>query len=347
MRIAQLAPLVESVPPRTYGGTELVVSLLTEGLVAAGHQVTLFASGDSRTTANLISVAPKALRLDEQIPMRRWSAYSLLQLNEFDKRKSDFDIVHNHMSYEALSALGRVSSPSLTTNHNPIKDYCAPLYLANPSHPFVSISKSYQQLNYPEKLNYAATIYNGIDLEPFSKIGPSKRKFLLFIGRISKDKGTAESIEVARRLGLPLIIAGKVDKSDQSYFERYVKVRLNEPGIDYIGEVSFVEKLALYANSLAVLYPIDFDEPFGLVLAESMASGTPVMAFRRGSVPEIIVDGETGIIGRDIDELVSRYGEIEQINHSSCVSHCQKHFSKERMVSEYLKLYQNLCQYPK
>ncbi len=345
MRIAQLAPLAESVPPKTYGGTELIVSLLTEGLVAAGHEVTLFASGDSNTKAQLVSVAQKALRLDDSVPVRRWSAYSLMQLDELEKRLDSFDIVHNHMGYEALSLLKRIQCPSITTNHNPVKDYCAPLFFNYGQLPFVSISNAYRRLNYPDKLNYAATIYNGIDIEPHlnGDNGKVPRSYLLFLGRICADKGTAEAIEIAERVGMPLKIAGKVDDADRQYFEHYVKPHLKSPNIEYIGEVGYEQKLKLYAGAIAVVYPIAFEEPFGLVMAESLASGTPVIGFDRGSVSELISDGETGILGKSTDELVNRFGEISKISADKCRERARDKFSKEQMVAEYIKLYENLC----
>jgi glycosyltransferase involved in cell wall biosynthesis len=344
MRIAQLAPPTESVPPKTYGGTELVVSLLTEGLLAAGHQVTLFASGDSQTNAELVAITPKALRLDESVPVRRWPAYVLRQLLEFEKRQSDFDIVHNHMGYEAFATLKHCSIPSVTTNHNPIKDYCAPLYLAYADLSFVSISHAYKRLNYPDKLNYAATIYNGIDIGPHNNNGNGSRSYLLFLGRVCKDKGTAAAIEIAHKLGLPLKIAGKVDEADRQYFEQLVKPHLDSCNVEYVGEVGYAEKLSLYSGARAVVYPIAFDEPFGLVIAEAQASGTPVMAFERGSVPELICDGKTGIVGKTVDDLVKRFRELELISPDRCREHAKTNFSKERMVREYIKLFESLCQ---
>jgi glycosyltransferase involved in cell wall biosynthesis len=364
MRIAQLAPLTESVPPKSYGGTELVVNLLTEGLVAAGHEVTLFASGDSETSAELVSITPKALRLDESIPVRRWPAYALRQLLEFQKRQHEFDIVHNHMGYEAFATLKRCLIPNVTTNHNPIKDYCAPLYLEYADLPFVSISHAYKQLNYPEQLNYVATIYNGIDVEPHihwmpgedgnggetradAEAGaankPQKPTSLLFLGRVCHDKGTATAIEIAQKLGMPLKIAGKVDAADRQYYEQLVKPHLNSQNIEYVGEVNFKEKLKLYNESVAVVYPIAFDEPFGLVVAEALASGVPIMAFERGSMAELITDGETGILGKNADDLIKRFAEVEHISANKCRESAKSRFSKERMVSEYIKLFESLC----
>ena len=341
MRIAQLAPLTESVPPQTYGGTELVVQLLTEGLVAAGHEVTLFASGDSVTSAELVAGSPRALRLDESVPMRRWPAYSMKQLLEFEKRQDEFDVVHNHMGYEAFATLKRIGCPSITTNHNPIKDYCAPLYLAYADLNYVCISNAYKQLNYPSDINYVATVHNGIDVTQYLPNGhkPS-RSYLLFIGRVCHDKGTAVAIDIAKKIGLPLKIAGKVDTADKEYFDTLVSPQLNSPQIEYLGEVDFQQKLELYKGAIAVVYPIAFDEPFGLVIAEAIASGTPVLALERGSVPELIKDGETGIVAKTPEELVRRFAEIEKISPEFCSQYAQNNFSKEKMVSEYIKAYE-------
>lgn len=342
MRIAILAPLTESVPPKTYGGTELVVSLLTEGLVAAGHQVTLFATGDSETNAELVSVVPHGLRLDNSIPTRRWAAYSIKQMIEFEKRYKEFDIVHNHMGVDAFHILRNSGIPNVTTNHNPVKDYCAPIYFHYSQLPYVSISNKYQQLNHPDKLNYVATIYNGIDFSKHNHALDNSRNHLLFLGRLCHDKGTAEAVEIAQKLGLPLKIAGKVDEADREYFEKFVKPHLSS-NIVYLGEVDYQEKLDLYKHAIAVVYPINFDEPFGLVITESLASGTPIMAFGRGSVPELINDGEHGIIGKTVDDLVKRFPEIPNISAEKCRQHALSNFSKERMVNEYEKLFMKLC----
>ncbi|MBI5173999.1 MAG: glycosyltransferase family 4 protein [Candidatus Melainabacteria bacterium] len=343
MRIAQLAPLSESVPPKQYGGTELVLSVLTEGLVAAGHDVTLFASGDSVTSANLVSVVPSSLRQDTSVPVRRWPAYALRQLLELQYMQNEFDIVHNHMGFEAFALLKQIACKSVSTNHNPIKSYCAPLYLSYADLPFVAISDSYRRLNFPEQLNYAATIYNGIDVEKHQVNGVRERHYLLFVGRVCQDKGTHAAIEIARRLKLPLVIAGKVDQADRYYFDECVKPYLRVPDSVYIGEVNFERKMELYAGAKALLYPICFDEPFGLVLTEALAAGTPVMALSRGSVPEVITDGETGIVANSVDELVARFSELQSIQSEACRRRARSNFSKERMIEAYSDLYEAIC----
>jgi len=342
MRIAQIAPLIERVPPKGYGGTELVVSLLTEQLVLNGHDVTLFASGDSLTESKLISVIPEALRKRKDIPLHRWPAYELRSLLKLQEMSQCFDIVHNHMGYYALPFLQQFDCPVVTTNHNQVADYCADIFLAHKQLPFISISEAYRQLNYPNDLNYIRTIYNGIDIDRFVYDPNAKRDCLLFIGRVSEDKGTASAIDMAVKLGLPLKIAGKVDLVDETYFAEEVKPRLNNKNIEFLGEVNEDEKIALYKRAIAVLYPITFAEPFGLVMAEALCSGTPVIALDKGSVREVISDGETGIVATTVDELLDRFNEIGQISNAACHQRAADLFSKERMTSDYEKVYYDL-----
>ena len=341
MRIAQLAPLAESVPPRGYGGSELVVNLLTEELIRRGHDVTLFATADSETHGRLIECAPEGLRASEIAPTR-WHAYGIKALIKLEEMQDQFDIIHNHMGYAALPALNEMRCPSVSTNHNPVYDYCKDIFLAYRKMPYISISDAYRQLNYPNELNYIATVYNGINLEDYEIDNSIERKHLLFLGRLCHDKGTKEAIEIAKKLGIQIVLAGKVDKNDEPYFEEYVKPMLNEPDVKFIGEVSTAQKYELYNSAIATLCPIKFDEPFGLVFSESLACGTPVMAFRRGAAPEVISDGETGIIGENVDELVSRFGEIQNISPRTCRERVVKLFSKEKMTDSYEKAYQNV-----
>ncbi len=334
MRIAQLAPLAESVPPKGYGGSELVVNLLTEELLKRGNSVTLFASGDSETSGRLIECAPEGLRASSIAPTR-WHAYNIKALIKLEQMQGEFDIIHNHMGYAALPALSHFRCPVVTTNHNPLYDYCKDIYFAYGKMPFISISDAYKRLNYPDKLNYIATVYNGINLDDFIPDDSIERKHLLFLGRLCADKGTKEAIEIARRLGIPLILAGKVDKNDEPYFNEFIKPMLKEPQIEFVGEVSTEKKNALYKSSIATLCPINFDEPFGLVFSESLACGTPVMAFRRGAAPEVISDGETGVVGETVDELVNRFSEIEKITAQTCRDRVARLFSKEKMADSY------------
>ncbi len=339
MKIAQLAPLAESVPPKGYGGSELVVSVLTEELVKRGHEVTLFATADSFTSARLVTCAPEGLRRAKGIPSTRWVAYDLKSILRLEQMSAQFDVIHNHLGYVALPFMGNIASPTVTTIHNPIRDYCAEIFLACHQLPYVAISNAYRRLNYPEQLNYVATIHNGIDLDKFAYSDSTKKTYLLFLGRISSDKGSAEAIHIARELALPIVLAGKVDRNDREYFEHSIKPLLCHPQVEYIGEVSTEEKSRLYSDAIATLCPIKFDEPFGLVFAESLASGTPVMALNRGAAPEVISDGKTGIVGDTVDELIKRFAEIERINRKDCRERVKQLFSKERMTDQYESLY--------
>lgn len=338
MRIAQLAPLAECVPPKGYGGSELVVNLLTEELIKRGHEVTLFASADSQTEGRLIECAPEGLRASDIAPTR-WHAYNIKALVKLEEMQGEFDIIHNHMGYAALPALSNFRTPVVTTNHNPLYDYCKDIYFAYGKMKFISISDAYKRLNYPDKVNYVTTVYNGINLDDFEVSETTQRKHLLFLGRLCADKGTKEAIEIARKLGMPIVLAGKVDRNDEKYFNEFVKPMLSEPGVEFVGEVSTAQKVALYNSSVATLCPINFEEPFGLVFSESLACGTPVMAFRRGAAPEVISDGETGVIGETVDELVGRFCEIEKITAQVCRERVVRLFSKEKMTDSYLKAF--------
>lgn len=343
MRIAQLATNVERVPPYGYGGTELVVHLLTEELVRRGHEVTLFATGDSQTSARLISTVDSPLRTNESKKLTRWAAYDMSTCLKLTRMQAQFDVIHNHLGYHALPFLDQMTPSVVSTNHNPIKSYCEDIYFAYGHQPFVSISDSYRKLNYPDRINYVATVYNGIDIDAFKTEENVPRDYLLFVGRLGHDKGTAEAIDIAKALNLPLKLAGKIDSHDQPYFDAEVQPRLSSYSqAEYVGEVNHEQKRKLYSGAMAVVYPINFDEPFGLVMAESMAAGTPVLALERGSVREIIVDTKTGIIARDVQELIRRFPEIQKIKAQDCVEHVRKNFSVKHMVDGYESVYSQL-----
>ncbi|MBS1999016.1 MAG: glycosyltransferase, partial [Cyanobacteria bacterium SZAS LIN-2] len=238
--------------------------------------------------------------------------------------------------------LRQLRCPSVTTMHNPVKDYCDEIYFACGDQPFVAISEAYKKLNYPDKINYIDTVYNGINIKNFTYDENVQRTNLLFVGRICRDKGTREAVEIARRVNLPLTIAGKIDGDGQAYFASEIEPHLDDANIKFIGEVTGAEKSALYTSAIATLSPINFEEPFGLVLAESIASGTPVLAFARGAVPEVISDGETGILGRTVDDLVGRFSELDRIDRSACRARAERLFSKERMAENYERVYERL-----
>jgi glycosyltransferase involved in cell wall biosynthesis len=343
MKIAQLATNVERVPPDGYGGTELVVHLLTEELVRRGHEVTLFATGDSQTSARLISTVDLPLRTNESKKLTQWAAYDMSTCLKLTRMQAQFDVIHNHLGYHALPFLDQMTPPVVSTNHNPVKSYCEDIYFAYGHQSFVSISDSYRKLNYPDRINYVATVYNGIDIDAFKTEENGPRDYLLFVGRLGHDKGTAEAIDIAKALNLPLKLAGKIDSNDQSYFDAEVQPRLSSYSqAEYVGEVNHEQKRKLYSGAMAVVYPINFDEPFGLVMAESMAAGTPVLALERGSVREIIVDTKTGVIARDVQELIRRFPEIQKIKARDCVEHVRKNFSVKHMVDGYESIYSQL-----
>jgi glycosyltransferase involved in cell wall biosynthesis len=342
MRIAQLATNVESVPPSGYGGTELVVSLLTEELVRRGHEVTLFGTGDSTTGARLVSTVEKPLR-EVGLNPTQWPAFDIRTCLTLQKMQHEFDVIHNHMGFQALPFLDAMDCAVVTTLHNHIKDYCKDIFFAYRKLPFVAISNSYAQLNYPNDINYIATIYNGIDVDAFNYPHPVNRDNLLFVGRLGYDKGTAAAIDIARELDLPINVAGKIDKADEPYYQAEIQPRIKSYAkAEYVGEVNHQQKVKLYANAIAVVYPINFNEPFGLVMAESLAAGTPVMALDRGSVREILENGTTAVIGASTDELVARYPEVSKIDHEVCKQRVREHFGVSRMVDKYEQVYQDL-----
>ncbi|HET9878064.1 MAG TPA: glycosyltransferase family 4 protein [Candidatus Limnocylindria bacterium] len=338
MRIAQVAPLTESVPPQTYGGTERVVSYLTEELVRQGHDVTLFASGDSVTTAELVACAPRALRLDESVvdPI----AHEVVELECVAAEASRFDIIHWHLDYFHFPMSRRLGVPQLTTLHGrlDIPDL-APVYREFGDMPVVSISND-QRAPLPNA-RWVATIHHGMPLDEL-ELRAEPGEYLAFLGRISPEKRLDRAIEIARRAGLSLRVAAKVDDADRAYYEETIEPLLGAAHVEFIGEVGGADKQAFLAGARALLFPIDWSEPFGLVMIESMACGTPVIAFRNGSVPEVIDDGVTGFIVDDVDGAVEAVGRIDQLSRATCRSTFEARFSVERMARDYVALYEHL-----
>ena len=338
MRIAQVAPLCESVPPRFYGGTERVVAYLTDALVDDGDEVTLFASGDSVTKAHLIPPCHHALRLNKNCidPL----AYHILMLETVFKEARSFDLIHFHIDYMQFPLLRREPVRSLTTLHGclTIPDL-VPLYREFAEIPVVSISDS--QRDPLPWINWQGTVYHGLpeDLYHFQE-KPSD--YLAFLGRISPEKGLDRAIDIAERVGMPLKIAAKIDKADKDYFTAVIQPRLNSSVVEFIGEIGNDEKDAFLGNAFALLFPIDWAEPFGLVMIEAMACGTPVIAFRRGSVPEIMVDGVTGFIVDDVDTAAAAVSRIALLSRLRCRKIFEARFTVTRMVQEYRKLYARL-----
>jgi glycosyltransferase involved in cell wall biosynthesis len=338
MKIAQIAPLMESVPPKLYGGTERIVSYLTEELVRQGHEVTLFASGDSETAAELVPGAERALRLDgvkDPLP------YYAILLDEVRRRAPDFDILHFHIDYLHFPLFRAMSWRAMTTLHGrqDLPDL-QPLYHAFDDMPVTSISL-HQRRPLPQA-RWIANIPHGlpVNLYPFT---PAPRGgYLAFLGRISSEKQPDHAIAIARRSGLPLKIAAKVDKADQDYFEARIKPLLDEPGVEYIGEIGDADKASFLGNAAGLVFPINWPEPFGLVMIEAMACGTPVVAYRCGSVPEIVQDGVTGFVVDGIDEAVAAVGRLPTLDRALVRRSFERRFSAERMAKDYVATYRAL-----
>jgi glycosyltransferase involved in cell wall biosynthesis len=336
MRIAQVAPLYERVPPVLYGGTERVVSYLTEELVSLGHDVTLFASGDSLTRAKLEAPCTRALRLDPTCQDEL--APHVQMLGQVYQRAHDFDVIHCHTHYLGLPLTTFVATPTVLTLHGRLDiPELGPLFRGYPRVSLVSISDA--QREPLTGVSWAATIYHGLprDLHRFQ---PRPRNSLLFLGRISPEKRPDCAIHIARRAGVPLRIAAKVDKVDQEYFETRIRPLLRHPLIEFIGEVNEQQKDELLSEAMALLFPIDWPEPFGLVMIEALACGTPVIARRRGSVPEVIRDGVTGLICETDDDMVAAVRRVTTLDRAACRQEFEQRFSVQRMASDYLGLYE-------
>jgi glycosyltransferase involved in cell wall biosynthesis len=339
MRIAQIAPLWERVPPPAYGGTELVVSLLTDELVRRGHEVTLFASGDSISLAKLESVHPHALRLDPTV--KETGIYEMLQLSQVYEQANEFDIIHSHMGCAALPYAKLVKTPTVHTLHGIFTPDNEKMFKYAKEQPFVSISDSQREPRLG--LNCVATVYNGIDTSIFDFYPqPSDPPYLAFLGRLSPEKGTHHAIEIARRTGWRLKIAGKIDVVDRDYYEQEIKPYIDGEQIQYLGEANHDQKNVLMGNAVATLFPITWREPFGLVMVESMVSGTPVIAMNLGSASEVIADGKTGFLCNSVDDCVAALHQIDAIDRQTCREHVISHFSAQRMTDGYEAVYAKL-----
>ncbi|NNF96797.1 MAG: glycosyltransferase family 4 protein [Halobacteria archaeon] len=337
MRIAQVSSLVESVPPRQYGGTERIASYLTEELVRLGHEVTLFASGDSVTQAELDAPWPRALRSDG---INEHLAPHLLMLEKVLQRAADFDIVHFHTGYVHFPLCRRLATSHITTHHGRLDiPELLPFYREFEEVPVISISNN-QRTALPWA-NWQGTVYNGVP-EDLYRLQARPGTYLAFLGRISPEKGLDHAIEIARRAGMELRIAAKVDAVDREYFDTRIRPLLNDPQVQYTGEIDDDAKQALLGDAYAVLFPIDWPEPFGLVMVEAMACGTPVIAYRRGSVPEIMQPGVTGFIVTNVDEAVAALDNIGTLERHQCRRVFEEHFSVKRMAQDYLSVYERL-----
>ncbi|MFQ6018028.1 MAG: glycosyltransferase family 4 protein [Kiloniellaceae bacterium] len=339
MKIAQVAPLIESVPPKLYGGTERIVSYLTEELVRQGHDVTLFASGDSETTAELVPCSPEALRLDARV--RDPLPHYMLMLERVRRRADGFDILHFHIDYLHFPLVGDFAHRTVTTQHGRLDlPDLGPLFSEFRQMPLVSISDG-QRLALPAR--WVATVYHGLptDLYGFSTAGESGD--LAFLGRICPEKRPDRAIEIAKRAGIDLKIAAKVDNVDQAYFDEVIRPLLNDPRVEFIGEIGEDQKQGFLGGARAVLFPIDWPEPFGLVMIEAMACGTPVIAWRRGAVPEVIDHGLSGYIVDSVDQAVAAVERLGSLDRRAVRRRFEMRFAVERMARDYTRLYESLA----
>jgi glycosyltransferase involved in cell wall biosynthesis len=335
MKIAQIAPLFESVPPKLYGGTERVVAYLTDELINQGHEVTLFASGDSVTKAQLVAITPEALRLN--CCTDQWAGH-ILQLQEVMDRAHEFDLLHFHTDYLHFPLTRLSGKNTLTTLHGRLDiPELKPLYKKFSDIPVVSISNA-QRRPLP-MANWAGTVYHGLPVDLYPP-GKGDGDYVVFVGRISPEKRVDRAIEIARRANLTLKIAAKIDKADQRYFEKQIRHLLNQPHVEYLHEVGEEQKSSLIGNAKALLFPIDWPEPFGIVLIEAMACGTPVIAYNHGSVPEIIEHGKTGFIVDSIDKAAEALQNIHLISREECRAAFEKRFTATVMAENYVRLYE-------
>jgi glycosyltransferase involved in cell wall biosynthesis len=339
MKIAQVAPLYEAVPPKLYGGTERIVSFLTEALVELGHEVTLFTSADAKSRAEVVAVRDQAIRLD---PARFKSdlAAHLSMMSELRKRKESFDLIHFHTELIHFPFFEDVATHTVTTLHGrlDLKDL-GEVYRRWPQYPLVSISDS-QRRPLPG-VRWTQTVHHGVDSRLFTPVDRPRADYLAFLGRISPEKRVDRAIEVARKAGLPLRIAAKIEPLDEHYYER-VKPMLEQPGVEYVGEIDDDRKSEFLGNAAALLFPIDWPEPFGLVMIEAMACGTPVIAWNNGSVPEVIDDGITGFIVSNVDEAVKFIARAAHLPRQKIRDVFEERFSATTMAQNYVRLYQTL-----
>jgi len=340
MRIAQVAPLDEAVPPVFYGGTERIVAYLCDTLVDMGHEVTLFASAESRTRAKLVRMRDQAIRLDETALKSHLAAH-LAMMHEVRGRQDEFDVLHFHTDVIHFPLFEDVADRTLTTLHGrlDLKDL-RNMLMRWPDYPLASISDN-QRTPLPHA-NWAATVQHGLPMQQFRFSPAPHGGYLAFLGRVSPEKGPIRAIEIARAAGIPLKIAAKVDPHDEAYFHRHVEPLLADPLIDFIGEIGDADKSDFLGNALALLFPIDWPEPFGLVMIEAMACGTPVIAFNRGAVSEIVDDGVTGFVVNSTEEALAAIGRVKPLNRRRIRHICERRFSAAAMAKRYLDVYARL-----
>jgi glycosyltransferase involved in cell wall biosynthesis len=342
MKIAQIAPLIESVPPRLYGGTERVVSYLTEELVSLGHEVTLFASGDSITSANLVPCCTQALRLDAAVS--DVVPYYMLMLDKVRSHAAEFDVLHFHIDYYHFPIFRHLPIPSVTTLHGrqDLRD-CLPFFAGFNDMPLLSISHA-QRVPLPHA-NFLATIHHGLPQNLHEASYRPKGGYLAFVGRISPEKGPVDAIRIAHSLGIPLKIAAKVDKLDASYFREVVQPMLLTEGVEFIGEISEKQKGPFLREAMALLFPICWPEPFGLVMIEAMACGTPVIAYRAGAVPEVIDEGVTGMVVENIDQARAALEQVASLDRHKVRRRFEERFTAHRMANDYVRVYRSVVRH--
>jgi glycosyltransferase involved in cell wall biosynthesis len=340
MRVALVSPLYEAVPPKLYGGTERVVAYLADALVELGHDVTLFATADAFTRAKLVPIRDQSIRLDSH-PLKSDTAAHLTMLHEVRHRAEAFDVIHFHIDLLHFPFFTDVAARTVTTLHGrlDLKDLPA-AYLRWPEYPLVSISDS--QRAPLRRANWLGTVHHGIPKDLYHFSSTSSGGYLAFLGRISPEKRPDRAIAIAKRVGLPLKIAAKVDAADRTYYENVIRPLLDDPLIEYVGEIGDEEKSNFLGNALALLFPIDWPEPFGLVMIEAMACGTPVVAWNCGSVPEIVADGITGRIVSTDDEAVLAIEQAASLNRLRIRREFERRFSSVAMAANYLTLYRSL-----
>jgi glycosyltransferase involved in cell wall biosynthesis len=340
MKIAQVAPVFESVPPLGYGGTERVISYLTEELVRMNHEVTLFATGESKTSARLVPIAPHSVRA--QPGRMDWMAYQCISMDMVAAMSHEFDVIHFHTDYFHFPLARQLRTPHVTTLHGRLDLPELPaLYEHFGDIPLVSISDS-QRAPLPDA-NWVGTVHHGLPKALFA-LNETPGEYFAFVGRVSQEKRLDRAIQIAERCNRLLVVAAKIDKMDEGYFEQTLRPLFHKPGVRYIGEVGQAEKRELLENARALLFPVDWPEPFGLVMIEALACGTPVLAWRNGAIPEVLDDGVTGFVVSGMDEAVRAASRIRKLERRECRAAFEQRFSAERMARDYLRIYRQLIE---